>query len=224
MGLLSEADHKRITTAVAEAETRTDGEIVTVVAEKSDSYHDVGLHYAVLAMLLVPAVLAFLPQPAVDWAMGLFLGWNESLTRATLMGLLFIKLTAVFLIFRYALAWMPLRMALTPASTKDRRVMRRASHLFTLAADRRTIGRTGVLLYLSLTEHRAEIVADEAIAEKVAPEVWGDAMAVLVEDVKAGRPGEGIVKAVEKMGAVLAEHFPKSAGDRNQLPDRLVEL
>lgn len=224
MGLLSEADHQRVTRAVAEAETRSDGEIVTVVAERSDSYHDVGLHYAILAMLLVPALLAFLPQSAIDWAMGLFLGWNESLTRATLMALLFIKLTAVFLVVRYALAWMPLRMALTPGSTKDRRVMRRAAQLFTLAADRRTIGRTGVLLYLSLAEHRAEIVADEAIAGKVAPEVWGEAMAVLVEEVKAGRPGQGMARAVEKMGAVLAEHFPKSAGDRNQLPDRLVEL
>lgn len=224
MGLLSEADHQRVTRAVAEAETRSDGEIVTVVAEKSDSYHDVGLHYAILAMLLVPALLAFLPQSAIDWAMGLFLGWNESLTRATLMALLFIKLTAVFLVVRYALAWMPLRMALTPGSTKDRRVMRRAAQLFTLAADRRTIGRTGVLLYLSLAEHRAEIVADRAITEQVEPEVWGEAMALLIDEVKAGRPGDGLAKAVEKIGAVLAGILPPDAANPNELADRLIEL
>ena len=220
----TEADHRLVTAAVTEAERSSDAEIVTVVTEKSDSYHDVGLHYAVLAMLLVPALGAALPQRTVDWGMSLFLGWNEVLTRGALMALLFVSLAAVFLIVRYGLAWMPLRMALTPGSTKTRRVRRRAIELFRVAAERRTVGRTGVLLYLSLREHRAEIVVDEAILAKVAPEVWGEAMADLVEEVKAGRPGAGMAKAVERIGAVLTEHFPKTAADRNELPDRLIEL
>jgi putative membrane protein len=221
---LSEADHALVTAAVTEAERKSDGEIVTIVADRSDAYHDVGLHYAVLAMLLVPAMLAFVPQALIDWAMGRMLGWNAMLTRGTLMALLFIKLTAVFLIVRYALAWMPLRLALTPGATKARRVRRRAVQYFKVGAERRTVGRTGVLLYLSLAEHRAEIVADRAIHSKVAPETWGDAMAALIAEVKAGRPGEGMAKAVAMIGDVLAEHFPKSAADRNELPDRLVEL
>jgi putative membrane protein len=49
-------------------------------------------------------------------------------------------------------------------------------------------------------------------------------MADLIEEVKAGRPGRGMAKAVERVGAVLAEHFPKSGADRNELPDRLIEL
>jgi len=221
---LSEADHALVTAAVTEAERKSDGEIVTIVADRSDAYHDVGLHYAVLAMLLVPAMFAFVPQALVDWAMGRMLGWNAMLTRGTLMALLFIKLTAVFLIVRYALAYMPLRLALTPGATKARRVRRRAVQFFKVGAERRTVGRTGVLLYLSLAEHRAEIVADQAIHSKVAPELWGDAMAALIAAVKAGRPGEGMVKAVAIIGDVLAEHFPKSGTDRNELPDRLVEL
>ncbi len=221
---LSEADHVLVTAAVTEAERKSDGEIVTIVADRSDAYHDVGLHYAVLAMLLVPAMLAFVPQALIDWAMGQMLGWNAMLTRGTLMALLFIKLTAVFLIVRYALAYMPLRLALTPGATKARRVRRRAVQYFKVGAERRTVGRTGVLLYLSLAEHRAEIVADQAIHSKVAPETWGDAMAVLIAAVKAGQPGEGMAKAVAMIGDVLAEHFPKSGTDRNELPDRLVEL
>lgn len=217
-------DHKLVTAAVTAAEGSSDGEIVTIVADKSDSYHDVGLHYAVLAMLLVPAALAAVPQALVDWGSSLFLGWNEALTRGMLMAFLFMKLAAVFLIVRYALAYMPLRMALTPGSTKSRRVRRRAIELFKVGAERRTHGRTGVLLYLSLAEHRAEIVADEAIVGKVAPEVWGEAMTDLIAEVKAGRPGAGMAKAVERVGAVLAEHFPKTHADTNELPDRLIEL
>ena len=217
-------DHELVTSAVARAEESSDGEIVTIVAEKSDSYHDVGLHYAVLAMLLVPAGLALAPQSLIDWAMGLFLGWNAVPTRGALMAFLFVKLAAAFLIVRYALAYMPVRMALTPGATKSRRVRRRAVELFRVGAERRTVGRTGILLYLSLRERRAEIVADEAIHSEVQPEIWGDAMADLVEEVKAGRPGSGMAKAVERIGAVLAEHFPKSHTDQNELPDRLIEL
>jgi putative membrane protein len=217
-------EHGQVTAAVTQAERSSDAEIVTVVTEKSDSYHDVGLHYAVLAMLLVPAALAALPQSVIDYWTAYFLGWNADVTRTVLMAFLFMKLAAAFLIVRYALAYMPLRMALTPGSTKSRRVRRRAVELFKVAAERRTVGRTGVLLYLSLREHRAEIVADEAIVAKVAPELWGEAMADLVEEVKAGRPGSGMAKAVERIGAVLAEHFPKTRTDENELPDRLIEL
>jgi putative membrane protein len=221
---LTEADHELVTDAVTEAERRSDGEIVTVVADRSDSYHDVGLHYAVLAMLLVPVVWGLLPQSSVDWGLGQLFGWNLEINRRTLMTLLFVKLAAAFLIVRYALAWMPLRMALTPGATKSRRVRRRAMHYFRLGAEHRTVGRTGVLLYLSLAEHRAEIVADAAIHSKVAPEIWGQAMAALIAELKAGRPGEGMAKAVRMIGDVLAEHVPKSSADRDELPDRLIEL
>ncbi|HEY0013934.1 MAG TPA: hypothetical protein VGB79_13920, partial [Allosphingosinicella sp.] len=131
---------------------------------------------------------------------------------------------AVFLLVRLALAWTPLRMALTPRGTKSRRVARRALMLFRVAAEKKTHGRTGVLLYLSLQERRAEIVADEAIHSRVEPEVWGEAMAVLVEHVRAGRPGEGMALAVEKIGAVLASTLPKTLGDPNQIADRLLEI
>jgi putative membrane protein len=217
-------DHVRVTQAVALAERSSDGEIVTVVAPRSDAYHDVGLHYAVLAMLLVPAALAVLPQGAIDWGLGLFLGWNEVLARGAAMALLFALLAAVFLIVRFALAWMPLRMALTPASTRNRRVRRRALELFRVAAEHRTAGRTGVLLYVSLAEHRAEIVADQAIHSQVEPDVWGEAMAALVTEVKAGRPGEGMAQAVEQIGTVLARVLPKTLDNPNEIPDRLIEL
>ena len=221
---MTEEDHKLVSAAVAKAERESDGEIVTIVAPRSDAYHDVGLNYAVLGMLLVPAVLAVLPQGVVDWALGLFLGWNETLARGALMAFLFVKLAAVFLIVRFALAWMPLRMALTPGATKSRRVRRRAIELFKASADRRTKGRTGILLYLSLLEHRAEIVADEAIHSKVEPDVWGEAMAVLIEHVKRGELGAGMALAVEKMGGVLAQCLPPRADNPNELSDRLIEL
>jgi putative membrane protein len=219
----SEADHAAVSAAVAAAEARSDGEIVTVVAPRSDSYHDVALHWAVLAMLGMLALLAAFPSVAErGWA--LVDPWATRSPTGGLLAVALVLTTATFLLARLVLAWMPLRLALTPGSTKARRVRRRAVELFRVAADRRTQARTGVLLYLSLAERRAEIVADEAIHARVAPEVWGEAMAVLLAATQGGRPGEGMAAAVERIGAVLAEHFPRSAGDVNELPDRLIEL
>jgi putative membrane protein len=224
MPRFSEADHALVTEAVAEAERSSDGEIVTIVAPRSDAYHDVGLHYAVLAMLLVPTIAALIPQSWIDWLLGLVFGWNASLSFRLLMLVLVVAQAIVFLAVRFAFAWMPLRMALTPASTKTRRVRRRAVELFRAGTEKRTKGRTGILLYLSLLEHRAEIVADEAIHGQVEPDVWGEAMAALVDGVKAGRPGEGMALAVAKIGDVLARCLPPTLDNPNELPDRLIEL
>jgi len=46
----------------------------------------------------------------------------------------------------------------------------------------------------------------------------------LIDQVKEDRPAEGMIAAVEQVGAILAEHFPKSEGNPNELPDRLIEL
>ncbi|HYI43152.1 MAG TPA: hypothetical protein VD768_05980, partial [Sphingomicrobium sp.] len=73
-------------------------------------------------------------------------------------------------------------------------------------------------------EHRAEIVADEAITRVTTPETWGEAMAALIAEVKEGRPGEGIVAAIAEVGEVLTKHFPRSHTDTNEIPDKLIEL
>ena len=224
MHRLSQQDHELVTAAVAKAEQESDGEIVTIVASRSDAYHDVALHYAVLAMLIVPAKLALLPRAWIDSAATLLLGWNGEFDRRALMVVLFVLLTLAFLIVRLILAWMPLRMALTPGRTRTRRVHRRAVEIFRTGCELRTRGRTGILIYLSLLERRAEIVADKAIADQVEPEVWGEAMAVLVDEVRAGRPGLGMAKAVEQVGEVLKRILPPKPTNPDELPNRLIEL
>jgi putative membrane protein len=221
---LAQEDHDIVTAAVTAAERITDGEIVPIVAPRSDAYHDVALHYAVLAMLLVPAALGFVPDSLIDWWAARLLGWNAELDRATVMLLLLAKLAGAFLIARLLLAYQPLRMALTPGAAKSRRVRRRAIELFRTSCELRTRGRTGVLLYVSLAERRAEIVADKAVTDQVGAEAWGEAMAALVDEIRTGRPGEGMARAIEKIGAVLATILPPKGDNPNELPDRLVEL
>jgi putative membrane protein len=220
---LSAEDHANVSAAIAAAEATSDGEIIAITAEQSDAYHDVGLHYAVLVLFLVLAFFAIWPQQLELWWTRL-MGWTDQPSMRQLLTLLLGFALLKFLAVLFILKWRPLRLLLTPGSTKTRRVRRRAVMLFKTGAERRTIGRTGILIYLSMGEHRAEIVGDEAITAVTTPETWGEAMAALLKDVKAGRPGDGIVAAVGLIGAVLATHFPKSSEDSNEIPDKLIEL
>ncbi|SKB48758.1 TPM domain-containing protein [Sphingopyxis flava] len=221
---VSEADHGLVTAAVAAAEAHTSGEIVTVIAGQSNDYDDVALVWASVLAFLAMSVIALFPefyQGLYDRLTG---GWGHELTAnqwlGTVIAIGVLKWIGVWLI----LLWRPLRIALTPRAILAARVRVRAVDLFKVGAEAKTLGRTGVLLYVSLREHRADIVADDAIAAKVAPAVWGDAMEALIEQVRQGKPGAGMAEAVRRMGIVLAEHFPKGEDNPNELPDRLIEI
>ena len=223
-GWINEADHKRVSEAVAVAEAHTAGEIVTVVADRSDGYSDIALAWAVLAAFLALGLFAVFPGfflGKLEWLIG---GWNHEWTDREILGiasaLAVVKFVAVWAI----LHWLPLRFLLVPPPIKTSRALARAIDLFKVGAERRTHGRTGILIYLSMREHRAEIVADEAIASKVPPETWGEAMAAMLPHIKAGRCADGMIAAVQQVGNVLAEHFPRAEDDQNELPDRLIEL
>ncbi len=110
----------------------------------------------------------------------------------------------------------PIRFALIPGPVKTARVHARAIAHFKVGAERRTHGRTGIMIYLSMREHRAEIVADEPIAEKVAAEVWGDAMADMLVEIKQGHIAEGMAAGVRDVGVVLSEHFPRARRRRER--------
>ncbi|WP_417621358.1 TPM domain-containing protein [Parasphingorhabdus sp.] len=215
-------DHKIVTSAVSLAEKTTDGEIVTIVTGESDHYGDIAWAISGLVALTALLLVSLFPElylGIIDWLAG---GWSG--ITALPYWALFVFTALKFFGTRLVLIWKPLLFILIPPPIKKARVRRRAISLFRVSTDHRTVGRTGILLYLSMREHRAEIVADEAIVEKVEPTVWGDAMVALIDLVRGGQPGEGMAEAVRKMGIVLAAQFPKTDQNPNELPDRLIEL
>lgn len=220
---INEADIELVTQAVTGAEARTDAEIATIVAERSDNYNDVPLIWAALVALLALAVYAAFPDFYIGLLDRLSGGWHIWSMREW-MTILVIATTIKFLATRYIIGWWPLRMFFTPGKTKTRRARARAVALFKASTERRTRSRTGVLVYLSLAEHRAEIVADEAIVAKVSANEWGAAMALLLDHLKAGRPGEGMAAAVSAIGDVLSKHFPRTGTDPDEMPNRMICL
>jgi putative membrane protein len=224
MAFLSPDEHAQVSSAVAAAEAQTAGEIVTVLADRSDGYSDVALWWAVAVSFTAMAAFTAAPDfflAKLDWFSG---GWSQEWTRGELLT----AVTAIGLVKFLGVwaiqLWEPLKFWLVPPPIKQLRVRARAIAHFKVGAERRTHGRTGILIYLSMKEHRAEIVADEAIATKVAPEVWGAAMADMLAEIRQGRIAAGLVAGVADVAQVLAEHFPRAEDDQNELPDRLIEV
>jgi putative membrane protein len=221
---MSADDHSRVSAAVHAAEQSTSGEIVTIVADHSDRYLDVALWWSVLVTVLALAAMSAFPGFYMGIVNSLFDKWNPEWSPREYFELALAVVVLKFGFTRLLLQWIPLRLLLTPAMVKSRRVRRRAVRYFKVGAERRTAGKTGILIYLSLIERRAEIVADESIHSVVSQDLWGHAMADMLAKVKDGHIADGMIAAVTDVGAILSDHFPRSDDDKNELPDRLIEI
>jgi putative membrane protein len=221
---LSEGEHRQVSEAVATAEANTAGEIVTIIADRSDGYTDIALAWSTGIAFTALAVVASFPAfyfGIVEWVLGLWSHeWTPREILSLALGIAVLKFVGMLLLQFIQ----PLKFFLVPGPLKTARVHDRAMSFFRVGAEHRTTGRTGILIYLSMREHRAEIVADEAIASKVEPEVWGAAMAAMLAHIKDGRVGAGMAAAVAEVGAILHQHLPREDDDQNELPDRLIEV
>ncbi len=229
--MLSPEDHVRINAAIAEAETRTSGEIFCILAREVSDYREIPVVWAALAALVLPLALIPLGFSAAwfDWV-PFFGGWtiaHSSATDSTVAATLFAYAAMQAMVFGLAslLVSLPaVRRALTPARTKQEQVHRAALQQFLAKGLHLTEGRTGVLIFASLGDHVAEVVADEGIYRKVSSDVWEEALGRLTAGLRAGQPADGFVAAVEMCGAVLAEHFPPTGQNPNEIPDALIEI
>jgi putative membrane protein len=220
---ISAEDRARIRDAVEAAEAKTAGEIFTVIAGASDDYRLIPVLWATLAALLVP-----LPILLAEWLAGWTSGdvWNIDTAASTGLPAAWVYATqlAVFILLAIVLSLPRIRPLVVPRSVKDERAHAVAVQQFLAHGLHLTEQRTGVLIFVSLAERYAEIIADAAIAKKVEQAVWDDAMSALLAEIRRGRLDDGLVAAVERVGVVLAEHFPPRRRDENELSDDLVIL
>lgn len=222
-------DHARVAAAIAEAETRTSGEIFCVFARQVSGYWDVTLGWAAAAALILPL---FAIPLGVDPTMlrGLGEGWSVGHAAAAgsdagaVVALHALLQASTFLIVLGLGLIPPVRRLMTPPSIRRDRVRKAALQQFLAHGLQVTEQRTGVLIFAADADHRVEVIADEGIHAKVSEDVWADAAAALVKGMKAKAPADGFVRAVDLCGAVLAEHFPPRPANRNEVPDRLVEI
>jgi putative membrane protein len=202
--MISQADKARIVDAIRAAEAKTSGEIFCVIARHSSDYRLVPLAWAAALTLVVPAPLIYLTL------------WPASL--------IYLIQLVTFIAVALALSLPSIRFHIVPRRTQHERAHVEAMRQFFAQGLHHTENRTGVLIFASIAERYAEIVADAGIDAKVTSDVWDQAIAALIAGIRAGRPGDGFVAAIERCGAVLALHFPPGALNRDELPNKLVEI
>lgn len=223
----SPEDHARIARAIADAETRTSGEIYCIVTSEAHRYTGFALAAAAFVAFAVPFALAlagFGPAAWLAWAHGG--GWmaGADLSDRLLIETFAVVQLGLFIALAALLLLTALSQRLAPRSVRRERVHDIALHQFLAKGLHLTAGRTGVLIFLSSRDRIAEVIADEAIYARVPAEHWGDTLAALLAGVKRGDPGAGFTAAIALAGAVLTEHFPPGAENPNELEDRLVEI
>jgi putative membrane protein len=204
--MIPETEKQRVADAIRAAEAKTTGEIYCVVAQQASRYPLVPFAWAALFALMIPlAPVLFADEPA------------GRIYVIQLVG--FVLALAIFSLPR-------LRRHLVPRGVQHARAHLTAMRQFAAQGLHKSQDRTGVLIFAAQAERYATIVADEGIHGKVAPDTWNGAIDILIAAIKEGRPADGFVGAVERCGAVLAEHFPRPVGSvaPNDLPDKLVEI
>lgn len=202
--LISEADKKRISATIAAAERKTSGEIFCVIARQSGDYRLVPIVWAAALALLVPLPLVFLTfMPAK---------------------LIYVIQLIVFIFAAFLLSLPLVLFRIVPRRKMHQQAHAEAIRQFIAQGMQKTEERTGVLIFASEAEHYAEIIADAGINVKVGPEVWDSAVAALIAGIVQGRAADGFVAAIEQCSTVLVRHFPPGALNRNELPDKLIEI
>lgn len=202
---LTADEHARIAAAIRRAESTTSGEIFVVVAKASGDYRLLPVLWAGFATLLGGFVSAAIsPEIAAG-------------SHAIGQALVFLSLAAIGSI-------PALRLYFVPLAVRRARAEARAREQFLAHNLHATEARTGVLIFVSLAEHHAELIADAGIASRVPEDFWAEIVDRLTGEIAAGRLADGLVQAVEACGTALAEHFPRHSGDENELPDRVVEI
>ena len=226
---LTPEDQSRIAAAVAAAETRTAGEIYCVVAPRASAYREVPIVWAALLALALPplALLAGFRPRAIDalfggWTVGHDLSVGQSVL-AALAAYIALQL-AVFILVLLAMMIPAVRRFATPGPLKTDRVRRAALDQFLSHGLHLTKDRTGVLIFASLEERRAEVIADETIYLAAPPAVWEEVVALLVAGLRSGDLAGGYIAAIEKSGDILAAHVPPRADNPNELSNRIVIL
>jgi putative membrane protein len=198
---LSQQDRDAISAIIRAAEAKTSGEIVCVLAETSSD--------ARALPILVAAIVAL----ALPWLL-------DAWTVMTVHRILSLQILA-FVVLVPVLCLPAIRVALLPRRARRAAAHRAALEQFVIRGIARKKDRSGVLIFVSLAERYARIIADEGIASRVPQSEWQIAIDTLVEHIGDGRIAEGFIDAIERCGSVLAAHFPRTGATRDELPDRI---
>jgi putative membrane protein len=202
---LTDATKKALTGAVEAVESASSAELVISVRPSSGYFFHADLLAGLAAGFIILVVLLYSP-----WPFGLAWFIVDPLIAAALTALFSSRSPA-------------LRRLLTPSAVRRRQVKMAARSMFVEKRIHRTVGRTGILLYVSLLEREAAVVADLGVEPAVKTEGWQQAVARIEEAVRRGEDGAAVARHVEALASILAPVLVRSADDVDELANEVDE-
>lgn len=204
---ISETEIAKVTEAVRKVEERTSGEIVPMIVRRSSA-----IGHVPLLLLFIWIIFAFTFYIAAEywWHNWASPWWYFAC--GILGAPLFLQLSRLDYVQRI----------LTSNADETLQVFNRAQLEFDNLRIKHTQAQTGILIFLSIMEHRCVVLADQSISKKLPPETWQAVVDKVILGIKSGKTGEGLVAAIENCGNLLTEHFPLGPNDKNELANALV--
>lgn len=206
---LNQQQIQAISELVKAAEQNSRGELVPILIRSSHDYQ----FLAVVFSLVVFIAMIYL-QPSF-----LLLFFHGYWQFAWLFIFIALYLVSQFLVRQ---SWF-LRLVL-PKSILSKHVEARAELEFYRRGLMKTNESTGVLLFISLLERKAIILADRGISEKLPKEYWQGILAQMIPDLRAGNLFSAYKTGIQSIGQELKAHFPKRGHDVNELSNHLIIL
>jgi putative membrane protein len=199
---ISAGEREKITAAIRAVEQGTTGEIVCVLARSSADTTALPVLLAAVGAMVLPWLLVAFTALAVERILAL-----QAVT---------------FLVLLVGLCLPQVRVALMPRAVRRQMAHRVAMEQFLARGIVRKKDRCGILIFVSLAERYARIIADEGIAARVPQAQWQAAIDTLVAHAKGGDIGNGFLAAIDLCGKELAAHFPRrEPASGHELPDRI---
>jgi putative membrane protein len=208
---LTPSERENIKNTVAAAEQTTSGEIVVMVVPASYHYPTANILGATafslpLSLILTPLAGEFMWMgPQNMWV---FLG-------------IFALLFAGFYITVKQIPGLK-RLFLSKKEIEEE-VEEAALTSFYKQQLYKTRDETGVLLFVSVFEHKVWVLADRGINEKLPPDTWDKIVSQMISSIKEKRQAEAICQAVEAVGRILSQHFPIKSDDTDELKNLIIE-
>lgn len=214
---LKEAEKESLAEKIRQVESRTQAEIVTVIARESDGYRYIPTLWAALLALSLPGLYYLWSGIHAD-------GWHLSGLEPNPAQWLYPAQVLTFLGLGMLFQIPQVKMWMIPRTVKQQRAARHAREQFYLQQLHLTSGRTGVLIFVSVAEHYVEIIVDSAVADVVDDTLWESTVQDFIAHVRRGEIAQGFNNTLEQCRQVLWEHFPAPGGRPDELPNHLIEV
>lgn len=204
---LSAEEIKNIESTIVRVETETCGEIVPVIVRRSSTIGHIPLTLTLLLILL----LIILELPWSDWL------WVQPW-----VWIWPVLVVAIYAISHFLVRFKWIQKIFVPERDEVDQVHQRAQLEFYKNRIHGTENSTGILLFVSVMEKKAVILADEGISKVLPKETWDEVLALLGSHLHKGNWGKGFVEAIELCGGLLKTHFPIQPGSQDELKNHLV--